>query len=274
MDVKRRRFLITSIAIAILLLAIASPYITYYNPNEQDLAKALLAPCKEHLLGTDRYGRDMLARVLVGARYSVFSTLFLVITAALTGTIVGMVSGYFGGRIDYVLMRACDMFLSIPSMVFAIAVAGVLGGGINNAVLALLLIAWPKYARLARTQVLSEKNNTYIEAAILNGNGMLRILFIQILPNIVGTMMITATLDIGTMMMELAGLSFLGLGAMPPTPEWGSMMSNGRSMIQTSPWVILSPGAAIFITVMVFNLLGDSYRDLMDCKQRKREIYN
>ncbi len=271
MKIKSKCLVFTILAIGIVTIAFIAPYITYYDPNKQDLMKALLPPGREHFLGTDRYGRDMFSRVLVGARCSVFSALLLVSLSSFFGTVIGMICGYFEGIVDNFIMKLSDVFLSIPGMVFAVAVAGVLGGGIANAVFALLLVSWPKYARLARSQVLSEKRNTYVDAAILSGANTIQIVMFHILPNIVGAVVTTAMLDIGTMMMEIAGLSFLGLGAMPPTAEWGSMMSNARSMIQTSPWVILAPGFAIFITVVIFNLLGVSYRDMLDVRQRKRE---
>jgi ABC-type dipeptide/oligopeptide/nickel transport system permease subunit len=161
-------------------------------------------------------------------------------------------------------MRISDIFLAFPGMVFAIAVAGVLSGGLTNAIVALACVSWPKFARLARGQVMTIKSNPFIAAAKLSGSGTLKIMVKHILPNIAGSIVVTAVLDIGTMIMEIAGLSFLGLGATPPTAEWGSMMSNGRSMLQTCPWTILAPGFAIFITVVVFNLLGDTVRDVLD----------
>ena len=167
-------------------------------------------------------------------------------------------------------MRRSDIFLAFPGMVFAIAAASVMSGGIMNAVAALAFVSWPKYARIARSQVLTIKNAPYISAARLAGSGTGKIILKHIVPNIAGPVIVTAVLDIGTMMMEIAGLSFLGLGATPPTAEWGSMMSNGRSMLQTSPWVILAPGCAIFLTVMVFNLLGDTVRDILDPRQSRR----
>ena len=255
----------------ILLTAVLAPYITPYDPYEQDLGRALLAPCREYLLGTDRYGRDMLSRVIMGARTSVFSAVFLVLIITVTGSMAGTVCGYHGGKLDTFLMRVSDVFLAFPGMVFAIAAASVLKGGLFGAVAALALISWPKYARIVRSQVMSIKNAPYIEAARLAGSGTGKIILKHMIPNIAGPVITTAVLDIGTMMMEIAGLSFLGLGAMPPAAEWGSMMSNGRSMLQTSPWVILAPECAIFLTVIVFNLLGDTVRDLLDPRQRKKE---
>ena len=211
----------------------------------------------------------MFSRVVVGARTTMFSSLALVFIIATFGSVVGAVCGYVGGKTDEIVMRISDIFLSFPGMVFAIAVAGVLGGGIVNAVISLALISWPKFSRLARGQVLTIKYSPYIQAARLSGCSHIKIIFKHIFPNILGTIVVTATLDIGVMMMELAGLSFLGLGAMPPTAEWGSMMSNGRSMIQSSPWVIFAPGFAIFITVIIFNLLGDTVRDYLDVSNNK-----
>ena len=259
------------LTIIIILIAVFAPYITPYDPYKQDLGNALLPPCREYLLGTDRYGRDMLSRVIMGARYSVSSAVLLVVIITFVGSTVGTICGYHGGKLDAFLMRVSDIFLAFPGMVFAIAAASIMKGGILNAVVALGFISWPKYARIARSQVMAIKNAPYIDAARLAGSGPLKIILKHIIPNIAGPVLVTAVLDIGTMMMEIAGLSFLGLGAVPPTPEWGSMMSNGRSMLQTSPWVVLAPGCGIFITVMVFNLLGDTVRDVLDPRQRKKE---
>ena len=259
-----------ALTLLLILVAVFAPYITPYDPYEQDLGNALLAPCREYLLGTDRYGRDMLSRVIMGARSSISSAVLLEVIITVAGSIVGILCGYCQGKLDSFLMRLSDIFLAFPGMVFAIAAASVMSGGIMNAVAALAFISWPKYARIARSQVLTIKNAPYISAARLAGSGTGKIILKHIVPNIAGPVIVTAVLDIGTMMMEIAGLSFLGLGATPPTAEWGSMMSNGRSMLQTSPWVILAPGCAIFLTVMVFNLLGDTVRDILDPRQSRR----
>ena len=256
----------------LILIGLFAPWLTPYDPYEQNLGNALMPPGGEHLLGTERYGRDMLSRVIMGARSSIFSAVLLVLIITIAGSIVGIICGYHGGKLDSILMRTSDVFLAFPGMVFAIAAAGAFRGGILSAVAALALITWPKYARIARSQVLSIKGRSYIEASKLAGSGVRKIIWKHIIPNIAGPVIVTAVLDIGTMMMEIAGLSFLGLGATPPTAEWGSMMSNGRSMLQTSPWVILAPGFAIFITVMVFNLLGDTVRDVLDPRRRKKEV--
>lgn len=167
------------------------------------------------------------------------------------------------------MMRLADMFLAFPGLVFALAVAAVLGGGVHNAILALAAISWPKYARLARSQALAQQSSTYMQAAKMAGNSTFQLIRRHVLPNISGPILVTAMLDIGTMMMELAGLSFLGLGAKPPIPEWGSMMSDTRNLLAAQPWVTLSPGIAIFVSVMIFNLLGDTVRDWLDPKNRR-----
>ena len=180
----------------------------------------------------------------------------------------GIVCGYLGGWVDTVIMRISDLCLAFPGLVFAMGIAAVLNGGLGNAVLALAAVSWPKYARLARSQTLAVSHTDFMDAARLAGGRPLGMIRRHILPNILGPILVTAALDIGTMMMELAGLSFLGLGAMPPTAEWGSMMSNGRSMLQTYPWVVMAPGAAIFVTAAIFNLFGDALRDYLDPKNR------
>lgn len=258
--------IISTLLILLLLLIIFAPWIVPFDPYAQNLNNALLPPNSINFLGTDRYGRDLFSRILVGGQLTIFSSLLLVAIITTFGTIIGSICGYFGGKLDTILMRTSDLFLSFPGIVFAIAVAGVLGGGIFNAIIALACISWPKYARLARSQVLTLTNANFILAAKLSNNSSTQILFKHILPNILNSILITATLDIGTMIMELAGLSFLGLGATPPTAEWGLMMSSGRSMLQTAPWIILSPGFAILITVCLFNLFSDTLRDKLAIK--------
>ena len=266
----RTRLIVFSIlAILLVVCSFFSEYLTPCDPYLQDLDIAKQSPSREHLLGTDRYGRDMLSRVIAGSRASIFSTLLLVAVITVLGTAVGMTCGWVGGVTDTVLMRLSDVFLAFPGLVFALAVAGTLGGGLQNAVIALAAISWPKYARIARSQTLSQKESQWMKAVRLSGSSAGKIIFKHILPNIMGPILVTSMLDIGTMMMELAALSFLGLGAKPPIPEWGSMMSDTRSLMTTSPWITFSPGIAIFISVMIFNLLGDTIRDYADPKSRR-----
>ncbi len=267
-DIKRKVTLFSILALVIILLTVIAPWIVPFDPYVQDLSHALQAPSAEHIAGTDRYGRDLLSRILVGAQSSIFSTFVLVGAIAVIGTGIGMIAGWNNKKLDTVLMRTSDVFLAFPGLVFALAVAGVLGGGMHNAVIALVAISWPKYARIARGLTLAQKNATYLKVARLSGCTTPQLIMRHILPNIAGPLLVTAVLDIGTMMMELAGLSFLGLGAQPPVAEWGSMMSDNRSLLQTSPWTVVGPGVAIFITVLIFNLLGDALRDWIDPEQR------
>ena len=264
--IKARLIFFLILAAVLLLVTIFADKIVPYDPYAQDLSKSMLPPSSEHWMGTDRYGRDMFSRVVVGAQTSIFSTLALVGVISIFGTVVGTLCGYYGGAMDSVVMRISDVCLAFPGLVFALAIAALLGGGVSNAVLALAVISWPKYARVARSQTLALKNSDFVAAARLSGDSSVQMILRHILPNILGPILVTAMLDIGTMMMELAGLSFLGLGAQPPTAEWGNMMSGGRSMLQTYPWLVLSPGFAIFLTVVIFNLLGDTVRDYMDPK--------
>ena len=269
---RRKKKLIFFSVLAGLLLATAlfASYLCPYDPYAQDLSLAQQPPGPEHLLGTDRYGRDLLSRVLAGSTVSIYASLGLVAAVTAAGTAAGMACGWRGGWLDAVVMRAADLFLAFPSLVFALAVAGVLGGGLPNAVLALGAVGWPKFARLARGLTLAQKNSAYVMASRMSGSGGWKILIRHVLPNIAGPILVTSVLEIGTMMMELAGLSFLGLGVKPPAAEWGSMISDGRSLLQISPWMSLAPGAAIFLTVMIFNLLGDTLRDYLDPKERER----
>ena len=267
--VKTRLAVFGALALLLIVCSFFSAYLTPYDPYLQNLDIAKQPPTGAHPLGTDRYGRDMLSRVIAGSRASIFSTLLLVAVITGLGTAVGVTCGWVGGLTDTVLMRLSDVFLAFPGLVFALAVAGSLGGGLQNAIIALAAISWPKYARIARSQTLSQKESQWMKAVRLSGSGTGKIIWGHILPNILGPILVTSMLDIGTMMMELAALSFLRLGAKPPIPEWGSMMSDTRSLMTTSPWITFSPGIAIFLSVMIFNLLGDTLRDYADPKSRR-----
>ena len=260
---KRRLFFFSLLTVLLMLVVIFADQICPYDPNAQAFS-ILEPPSVEHPAGTDRFGRDMLSRILIGLQTSVLSTLTLVAIITAVGTIVGVLCGHLGGVVDSLMMRISDVCLAFPGLVFALAIAALLNGGLQNAIIALAVISWPKYARIARSQTLALENTDYIAAARLAGDTPIQIIVRHILPNSAGPILVTAMLDIGTMMMELAGLSFLGLGAMPPTAELGNMMSGGRSMLQTYPWVIIGPGIAIFVAVVIFNLLGDTIRDYLD----------
>ncbi len=263
-----RAFAFYSFLVVLLIaVAMAAPLLAPYDPLEAVMKNAYLPPSAEHLFGTDKLGRDNFSRVLYGAAYSLSSVLLLVALIFVIGTGLGVLAGYYGGRLDMLIMRISDMMISFPGMILAIAIAGILGGSLINAMIALIAVTWTKYARLARSMVLKIKKRDFVEAAIVNGGTPLHILWKHILPNILPLMVITAASDIGAMMMEMAGLSFLGFGSQPPAPEWGLMLNEGRQQLQTAPWLMIFPGLAIFVTVVIFNLWGDALRDVLDPRQ-------
>lgn len=257
----------SALVLLLILLALAAPFIAPYNPLAAEMKNAYLPPSFEHLCGTDKLGRDCFSRILYGAGYSLSSVLVLVTVIFTVGTSLGVTAGYFGGKTDAVIMRVSDMMISFPGMILAIAIAGILGGSLINAIIALTIVSWTKYARLARSMALKIKKRDFVEAAVVNGGKPLHILWRHIVPNILPLMVITAASDIGAMMMELAGLSFLGFGSQPPAPEWGLMLNEGRQQLQTAPWLMVFPGLSIFVTVVVFNLWGDALRDVLDPRE-------
>lgn len=269
-----KRLLFSGGAVILLFLtAVLSPWLCPYDPARQDYTAVLLPPSFSHPFGTDRFGRDMLSRVLAGSRLSLFSTLILVLTAATAGTCIGLFCCFSCRAADLAVMRAADIFLAFPGMVFALAAAAVLGGGTGNAVLALALVSWPKYARLSRSRAMSLNREPFMLAARMAGDTPVQLALRHLLPNMGGQILVTAALDMGTMMMELAALSFLGLGAQPPAAEWGSMMNGGRSMLQLYPWTVLTPGIGIFVSVAVFHSFGDALRAYMNPENRKKGVY-
>lgn len=253
------------LALLIILTAVFAPVVTGgVSPTDAVLKDALQAPSANHIFGTDKLGRDIFTRVIYGARTSLAASFSVVLIIFALGTVLGVLAGYFGGWVDTVIMRVADMMVSFPGMVFAMAIAGILGASVKNAVIAVSLVSWTKYARLARSLVLKIRNRDYVAAAVVTGSKTPYILSKYMVPNVIPTLVITAATDIGGMMLELAGLSFLGFGAKAPTPEWGLMLNEGRQFIQNAPWMMIYPGAAIFIVVVVFNLLGDALRDVLD----------
>ena len=254
-------------AIIIILIAIFAKQIAPKNPLNAVMTKPLHSPDNENLLGTDILGRDILSRIIYGTRYSLFMTLVLVGTVFTLGTILGLLAGYFGGIVDTLIMRLADMMVSFPGIILAIAIAGLLGPSMTNAIIAISSVTWPKYARLSRSMVLKIKKELYVEAAKLTGSKDKDILFKYILPNMITLMLVTAISDIGALMLEISALSFLGFGAQPPIPEWGAMLNEGRTYLAKAPWLMLYPGIAIVIVVVVFNMLGDNIKDLIDIKE-------
>ena len=265
---QNKTFVVFSVlALCIIFAAIFAPVITGgVDPLKGSLMDALLPPCKEHIFGTDKMGRDIFTRVIYGARASLTATFGVVALIFLIGSVMGIISGYFGGIVDAVIMRIADMMLAFPGLVLALAVAGIMGASIKNAIIAIVVVSWTKYARLARSLVLKIRDRDYVAAAIVTGSKTPYMLLRYMLPNALPTLIITAATDVGSMMLELASMSFLGFGAKPPAPETSYMLNEGRACMQTAPWLMIFPGLAIFVVVVVFNMLGDSVRDILDPK--------
>lgn len=256
------------LVIFLVCVAIFAPIIAPQDPYASDLKNALQPPDRVHWFGTDKLGRDIFSRVIYASRISLSSTLILVTVIFVIGTMLGILAGYFGGWIDTIIMRMADMMISFPGMVLAIAVAGIMGASIKNAVIAIAVVSWTKYARLARSLVMKIRHEDYVYAAIVTGSKTGYILKKYMLSNVIPTLIITAATDIGGMMLELAGLSFLGFGAQAPAAEWGLMLNEGRTYMQNAPWMMIYPGLAIFTVVVIFNLLGDSLRDVLDIREK------
>jgi peptide/nickel transport system permease protein len=255
------------IVAVLVFLAIFAPLLTMgKSPLDQDLAGRLAAPSAAHWFGTDELGRDVFARTLYGARVTLTIVALVSIVVAPIGLAVGTVAGYLGGWVDVVLMRITDIFLAFPRLVLALAFAAALGPGIENAVIAISLTAWPAYARIARSETMTVAGSDFIQAVVLQGASTRRILFRHIVPLCLSSVIVRLTLDMAGIILTAAGLGFLGLGAQPPTAEWGAMVSSGRDVILDQWWVATIPGIAIFIVSLGFNLLGDGLRDVFDPK--------
>ncbi|HVX99620.1 MAG TPA: ABC transporter permease [Pseudorhodoplanes sp.] len=258
-----------TIILAWILIAIFAPVLTSHSPDLVDVTNRLKPPSAANLLGTDALGRDVLTRLLYGSRISLTTGFVVVILAAIFGTLVGGIAAYSRGRIEEIVMRVTDLVLCFPPIILALAIAAALGIGATNTIIAMLVVWWPKFARLARSLIIVQRSQEYVEAAMVVGLSPARILIRHIIPNSVGPLIVLVTLDIGNAIITFAGLSFLGLGVIPPTPEWGSMVSEGRELIEQW-WVASFPGLAILSIVVGFNFLGDGIRDWLDPKSRRR----
>jgi peptide/nickel transport system permease protein len=252
------------IVLAFAAVALFADVLAPHDPLAQDLARRLEAPAATHGLGTDDFGRDVFSRVLHGSRVSLRLGLVAVAVALLVGGTIGLLAGYYGGWLDLLAMRVMDLMLAFPSILMAIVVVAILGPSLTNAMIAVGIMAVPQYARIVRASVLSVRGLEYVQASRALGAADPRILARAILPNIAGPIIVTASLGLATAILDAAGLSFLGLGAQPPIPEWGSMLSQGRELVLIAPWVLTAPGVAVFLAVLGFNLVGDALRDLLD----------
>ncbi|TPK91027.1 nickel transporter permease [Mesorhizobium sp. B2-4-17] len=253
------------IIIALLVIAALAGVLAPYSPTVGDLKNArLLAPSAQHWFGTDDLGRDIYSRILYGSRWTLYVVILVAIIAAPIGLLVGTVAGYAGGWTDAILMRITDIFLAFPKLILALAFVAALGPGIENAVLAIAITSWPPYARIARAETLTVRNSDYIKAVQLMGASPARIVLRHIMPLCISSLIIRVTLDMAGIILTAAGLGFLGLGAQPPLPEWGTMIASGRRFVLDQWWVAGAPGFAILIVSLGFNLLGDGLRDALD----------
>jgi peptide/nickel transport system permease protein len=256
-----------AIVIALILIAATAPWIAPHSPFDQDLTRRLLPPGGGFLLGTDDLGRDILSRILHGARITLYIVFVVAITAGPIGLLVGAIAGYFGGLAEAILMRVTDIFLAFPKLILALAFVAALGAGLNSAIIAIAITSWPPIARIARAEALTIRNAEHVAATRLLGASHGRIIAFHVMPLCAPSVIVRITLDMAGIIMIAAGLGFLGLGAQPPAPEWGAMVSGGRAFLIDQWWIATLPGAAIFIVSLGFNLLGDGLRDALDPKR-------
>jgi len=268
-----RRYGLASVGAAIvviwLLIALTAPLISPYLPDTVDVTNRLKPPSSGHWLGTDALGRDVLTRLLYGSRVSLLTGFIVVLIGAAFGTLIGGIAAFARGKVEEIIMRVTDLVLCFPPIILALAIAAALGIGTTNTIIAMLVVWWPKFSRLARSLVIVQRSQEYVEAAMVVGLSPSRTLIRHILPNAVGPLVVLVTLDVGNAIITFAGLSFLGLGVVPPTPEWGSMVAEGRELV-AQWWVASFPGLAILTIVLGFNFLGDGIRDWLDPKSRRR----
>ena len=252
-----------------IILAVFADKLNIYDPEKMAMTEKFIAPCLAHPFGTDHMGRDILSRIILGSRISLATSASAVLISAAVGTVLGMLSGYIGGVADVLLMRLVDVMLAFPAIVFALAISTLLGKGQTNLLIAICFVQWTRYARVARGEAIMFKNSEYIQAARTVGNSNVSILMRYVLPHVIPKIIILISLDIGSIILYCASLSFLGLGAQPPTPDWGVMISEGKDYMQYAPWMTIFPGLAIAMSALAFNMLGDGLRDILDPRMKE-----
>lgn len=252
-----------------ILAAFFAGYIAPHDPEKANLELRLKEPCREYPLGTDHLGRCILSRIIFGARVSLSVGLLVVSSSLVLGLTIGTLSGYYGGWLDEIVMRVVDAFLAFPSLLLALGIAGLFGAGFTNLVIALIVVDWAGYARLARGSVIAVKEQDYIKASKGLGMGDMHVIMRHVIPNVISPLIVMATIGMGYVILSAAGLSFLGFGVQPPTPEWGSMLNEGKTYIRSAPYIMIFPGLAIMLAVLAFNYLGDELRDLLDPRTQK-----
>ena len=267
----RDRAAVVGLVLVVLVAAAAllAPVISPHDPNAVDVANKFAPRSSEHLLGTDHLGRDMVSRLLWGARLSVGATLVATLGIGLVGLVLGMLAGWWGGFVDGLISRVIELMQALPPLLLPLAITAVLGAGLRNVLIAIVVSSWANYARIVRGAVLAERSKPYVEAARSSGASTGRIFRRHLLPNIVGPVVVMTTLELGIILLAISGLSFLGLGVQPPAAEWGAMLSEGRTYLSRAPAMMVYPGAAIFVMVLAFNLVGDGLRDFLDPRSRR-----
>lgn len=262
-------FLSAGILVFFILAALFAGYIAPHDPEKANLELRLKEPCSEYPFGTDHLGRCILSRIIFGARVSLSVGLLVVSSSLVLGLTIGTLSGYYGGWPDEIVMRVVDAFLAFPSLLLALGIAGLFGAGFINIVIALIVVDWAGYARLARSSAMAVKEQDYIKASKGLGAGDMHVILHHVVPNVISPLIVMATIGMGYVILSAAGLSFLGFGVQPPTPEWGSMLNEGKVYIRSAPYIMIFPGIAIMLTVLAFNYLGDELRDLFDPREMK-----
>lgn len=258
--------------LGLVIITIFAPQIELHDPTYMQSANQFIAPCAEYPFGTDNLGRCIFSRVIEGARISLVTAVLVVLFGAVLGSAIGLVAGFAGGKVDGILMRLTDVFLAFPTIVFALAASAVLGTGTINLIIALMCIHWTRYARLVRGEVVLLRSEEFIESARAIGNSSARIAFRYLIPSVASKVIVMMSLDLGAVILFCSSLSFLGLGAQPPSPDWGAMISDGRDYLRFAPWMSFFPGLAIAISAVGFNLLGDGIRDLADPRMREHAV--
>ncbi len=253
----------------LVIIAVLAPFIMPYDPTKMEISQKFIKPCAEHILGTDHLGRDIFSRIILGSRISLMTSVTAIFISAFIGTLLGVISGYLGGVIDTIIMRIVDVMLAFPAIVFALALSTVLGKGQTNLLIAICCVQWTRYARVSRGETIMFRDSEYIQAARAIGNSKKQIMINYVFPSVISKIVILISLDIGTIILYCASLSFLGLGAQPPSPDWGVMISEGKEYMQYAPWVAIAPGIAIAFSALAFNMLGDGLRDLLDPRMKE-----
>jgi peptide/nickel transport system permease protein len=270
-QLKKDKIAIIGVAIifCIAFIAIFAPYLGMNNPTEVNMKNRLISPNEKHPMGTDQLGRDVLSRIVYGARVSIAATTIATIMIMILGLMIGAIAGYSGGIIDQIIMRIVDILLAFPNLILTIAIAGILGPSLLNLIIAMTATGWVGYSRIVRGSVLSVKEKEFIEAARAMGCSNSYIITRHVIPNIISPVIVIAAINMGHTILMITGLSFLGLGAQPPTPEWGAMLNDGKSYLTTAPYLMIFPGLMIMAAVLAFNFVGDALRDVLDPRTRE-----